>query len=169
MDSAFIELDDRKYRYIWDTFYKKFNFNPSIHENDFPGILEPTPSATYSIARIYESGEKEFEKLSKDLNDRFLQLFKSLTDQDTWVYALEWQKTSYKFFPHRPFELDEWDEWVIPILPNGDYYIFLEKNLEFGVFGHPWEKTMCIFGTKLIDLVKQHPPLLFDNPIRERL
>jgi hypothetical protein len=51
-------------------------------------------------------------------------------------------------------------------LPNGDYYIFFEKNLNFGVFGHPWEGTMCIFGKELITNIEQNTPSIFTEKIR---
>jgi len=47
---------------------------------------------------------------------------------------------------------DEFGEWVIPILPNGDYYIFLTKDFRNVWFGHAWEETITLIGH---DLVKQ--------------
>ena len=37
---------------IWDRFYDRFQFKPSA-SGDYPGILEPFPSLTYSIDDIY--------------------------------------------------------------------------------------------------------------------
>ncbi|MFB4279141.1 DUF2716 domain-containing protein [Nonomuraea sp. MTCD27] len=36
------------------------------------------------------------------------------------------------------------------MFPNGDYYVFLSEDRTNGTFGHPWEQTLCIFGTSLI-------------------
>jgi hypothetical protein len=99
--------------------------------------------------------------------DMFLKCFKALVCEDEWIYALDWQHPSYKFYPHLPFSLNKFGEWPIPILPNGDYYIFLQRAFNFGVFGHPWEETICVFGEKLLSLLGRNRPLLFSDIIRE--
>ena len=43
---------------------------------------------------------------------------------------------------------------------------FFEKNLNFGVFGHPWEGTMCIFGKELITNIEQNTPSIFTEKMR---
>ncbi len=179
MKSAWIPLtfDDEEHKNIWDKFYYEFNFRASIYTKDWPGIKEPNPSVTYSISNIYggENGEGHYDKLNKNLQDCFLVYFQALTKDDDWIFVLDWQHTTHKFYPHIHFDLVSLynelpvpllNEWPTPILPNGDYFIFLEPNLEFGVFGHPWEQTMCIFGQKLIDLVEKNPPLLFTKKLR---
>lgn len=177
MKSAWIPLsfDDEEDKNIWNNFRYEFNFRASTDKKHWPGINEPTPSITYSISDIYDQGEEHYQKLNKNLQDSFLAYFKALINQDGWIYVLDWQHTTHKFYPHIPFDLVSLynelpvpllNEWPTPILPNGDYFIFLEPNLEYGVFGHPWEQTMCIFGQKLIDLVEKNPPLLFTKKIR---
>ncbi|WFR71123.1 DUF2716 domain-containing protein [Prescottella defluvii] len=41
-------------------------------------------------------------------------------------------------------------EWRVPVYPNGDYYIFVREDLSEGTFGHPWERTLCVFGERLV-------------------
>ncbi|MDH6280004.1 DUF2716 domain-containing protein [Prescottella agglutinans] len=41
-------------------------------------------------------------------------------------------------------------EWRVPVYPNGDYYIFVREDLSDGTFGHPWERTLCVFGERLV-------------------
>ena len=41
-------------------------------------------------------------------------------------------------------------EWPVPVFPNGDYYIFARPDFSTGTFGHPWEKTLCVFGSELV-------------------
>ena len=50
---------------------------------------------------------------------------------------------------------------------DGDYFIFLAEDFRFGVFGHPWEQTMCIFGQELIEAVKACKVMTFAKLIRE--
>ncbi len=55
---------------------------------------------------------------------------------------------------------------MIPVLPNGDYYVFLSPELDWGWFGHPWEQTICIFGERLLAAVAENPPTLFTQVLR---
>jgi len=72
----------------------------------------------------------------------------------------------YKFYPHIPFQLNEENEWPVPMLPDGFYYAFLEKHFNFGVFGHPWEQTICVFGESLLIQVDKQKPVLFNTLLR---
>jgi hypothetical protein len=155
----------KKEERIWalDVFDLHFDFHPSTRKKDWPGIKEPNPSLTFRISHIFGKGEEYYNALHDNLIDVFLQAFKSLVPKYGWIFALDWQHDCYKFYPH---ELNEYGEWMVPILPDGDYYIFFEKNLDFGVFGHPWEGTMCIFGEDLIAKIEQNKPSLFTEIIR---
>ena len=31
-------------------------------------------------------------------------------------------------------------------IPNGDYTIFVGRDHAFGIVGHPWEQSLCVFG-----------------------
>ena len=37
----------------------------------------------------------------------------------------------------------------MPVLPDGVYTLFLAPDGRFGIFGHPWEMTVCVFGREL--------------------
>lgn len=163
--NAWMELDDIEYNFVWDKFYEQFSFTPSINKTSWPGIAEPTPSETYSISHIF-GNEKVYCDLEKDINTKMLSVFRKLIPKNDFLYALDWQHKSYTLDPHS-FEIqDISEEWPVSIIPNGDYYIFLEKNFEFGVFGHPWEKTMCFFGTRLLDMIRGGDVRLLTDLIR---
>eukprot|EP01133_Synstelium_polycarpum_P023417 gene23417-28073_t len=42
-------------------------------------------------------------------------------------------------------------EWRVPVYPNGDYYIFSRDDFTEGTFGHPWERTLCVFGERMVE------------------
>ncbi|WEZ69740.1 DUF2716 domain-containing protein [Bacillus altitudinis] len=54
-------------------------------------------------------------------------------------------------------------EWRVPVLPNGDDYFFLSKEITRGLLGHPWEQSITIFGEGLIDSFTRHRPFLFQR------
>jgi hypothetical protein len=159
---AWVELAHSEYNRVWDRFYRDFEFRPSIYPEDFPGIREPVPSVTYALPRVDGEIRLPTPGDTDDLHAAMLAAFRTCTPSGGRIYALDWQHTSYYLAPRAAFE-----EWLIPILPDGDYYIFLAQDFSWGMFGHPWEWTICAFGTPLFAALKQRWPRLFDTPIRQ--
>jgi len=149
---------------VWEKFNSRFEFHPGVYS--MPAIRDPTPSITYFIGHIYGSADR-YSELVADLNVRMLAAFRRCVPPDGWLYALDWHHPSYHFRPHVLFDAADEKEWRVPVLPNGDYYIFLAEDLRFGVIGHPWEKTMCVYGTELLTALEADQPLLFDTIVRE--
>ena len=160
---AWVELGLSAYRLVWDRFYAEFDFRPSVHSRDFPGIKEPRPSVTYALPRVDGQPRMPTAEESDDLDAAMLAAFRACTPLGMRIYALDWQHPSYFFDPHADFE-----EWAVPVVPNGDYYIFLSQSFSWGVFGHPWEWTMCVFGEPLLAALERRRPRLFGTPIRRK-
>ena len=161
--NAWAELPEAARNSTWDRFEARFRFRPSTI--DWPGILEPEDSVTYGIGHVYGDAER-YGRLTLDLSHKLVLALQRCVSETGVVHVLDWQHQCYSFMPHVPFTFSEEDDWPVPVLPNGDYYIFLDPELEFGVFGHPWEQTMCVLGTKLIDALAIDPPRLFDRQVR---
>jgi hypothetical protein len=160
---AWVTLGVSEHRAVWDRFERAFRFRPGVHPDTFPAIREPHPSATYPLPRI--DGAKRLPSSDEvaDLESALLAAFRACTLPNGRIYALDWQHESFSFAPHVPF-----DEWAVPALPDGDYSIFLAPDFAWGVFGHPWERTICVFGADLLSALRQCPPRLFGTPTRER-
>ena len=163
MQRAWEPLPADQYETLWVAVDKEFAFKP--HIKDFPGFAEPAQSITFFIGHIYGEPER-YSRLVLDLSEKFLCAFQACTKRDEFLNVLDWQHPSYRFWPHSPFHFQSEEEWLIPILPNGDYYLFLEPNHSFGVLGHPWEKTMCIFGESLLEAIECNRPKVFDRVLR---
>lgn len=163
-NSAWKKLSDNEDDKIWSAVYNRLGFKPSVYAKDFPGFKEPVPSITYSFAEIWGD---EFEALSADLHNKAHEIFRRVTPAGEFLYALDWQHQCYRHFPDQ-METSEENAWEIPALPNGDYYIFLEKSLKFGWLGHPWEQSICIFGEPMLSELKRFRPKVFRNPIRRK-
>ncbi len=159
------ELVDPEREEAWELFYKVLQFRPGMKKCDWPGIHEPDASTTYSISHAYEV-EDLYLPRTNDLCTKIKLALMECTDPQDFVYALDWQHPCYKFWPHEPFPFETEDDWPIPPLPNGDYYSFVSPDLTFGVFGHPWEQTMCVFGAKFMRAVDNHLPDLFTEVVR---
>lgn len=135
------ELSKDDYRRVWDKFEKDFNFFPSVDPKMWPGIDEPSPSITLSLT---EHADREWPDEQVFIGF-FQKAFNLLNGQARIRYILDWShKCHYapKVFPNR--------FWVYP---DGDYAICLSEDMQNGTFGHPWEKTICIFGEELLEIV----------------
>src|SRR5262245_136478 len=157
MSLAWKTLDDDEHREVWDRFGERYEFSPSIDPNHI-SIAEPSPSVTYNISQDFDSEEKR-----TDLEGKVLAGLRSQTSPAERIYVLDWQHLCYWLYPHMSF-----DDWFIPALPNGDYYIFLAEDFRFGIFGHPWEWTSCVWGKGLLAFFESNRPELWDSKRRER-
>jgi Protein of unknown function (DUF2716) len=156
---SFSGSDDR----LWEEFYRIFAFRPSNTSDDWPSVDEPDPSVTYDINLRQAITDERYRELLVDLHEKFPGYFKQLLLPNERLAVLDWHHASYYLYPHRAFAWEDRSGWPTTILPNGDYYIFLEENFKFGTFGHPWEDTLCVWGTELVDLVQSDPPELLSE------
>ncbi|MFE1906022.1 DUF2716 domain-containing protein [Streptomyces gardneri] len=51
---------------------------------------------------------------------------------------------------------------------HGDYYLHLTDDLRLGTYGHPWEKTLTVWGPPLLNTVEAELTELLGEPIRRR-
>ncbi len=154
---------ETEYDSAWTPFAKKFRFRPST--TIWPAYLEPPDSVTYHIGHVYGDADN-YERLTLDLSRKTISALRCCVGRGEFVFALDWQHQTYRFYPHESFEYESEADWPIPVLPNGDYYIFVSPRLDFGILGHPWEQTMCVFGQPLLDALARDQPTLLDRPIR---
>jgi hypothetical protein len=176
--TAWVELSEAEDKEVWRRFDRRFRFRPSVKKSDWPGIQVPAPFATYSVPDPWSAAD------ITDLHEHALTAFRLALPRDSSMYALDWQHSCYRFAPHAPVE--SWpmpdlrrrglgsdhkvrfeDRWTIPVLPNGDYYIFLAPDFTWGWIGHPWEQSICVFGDKLVSAVAKHRPSLFTKVLRK--
>lgn len=158
-----IPLSHQELKLVWETLYRDFKFNPSISR--FPSFRVPSPFITYDISAYFE--DSSLLHADEDLEEKALLVFQELIRTDEYMPALDWQHECYWITPYGSFEKDEFGEWTVPVLPNGDYYFFLSKEMHWGLLGHPWEQSITIFGEGLIDSFTRHHPILFQRKIRE--
>jgi hypothetical protein len=143
----------------WYWVYDKLGFWPSTYPNAWPGFREPEPSLTWDLSsgdadrssaefRLGPDAVKE-----DDVAKLALQALRDCVQPDEWVWALHWQHQSFRFWPHR---MDDAGRWPVPVFPRGDYHLFLAQDFRFGTLGHPWERSLCVFGKELVDAVESH-------------
>jgi hypothetical protein len=156
---AWEPLDGPRLDAVWDSFTRDYDFFPSVDDHRFPGIKEPVPSITYRL--------KEFGSMDPDGANRWgLELMKACVPKGKRIIALDWQHLCWTLDVHLPDAIEDWERRV-PLLPNGDYYIFLSPELASGIFGHPWERSMCFWGKPFLAELLRNPPPFVEGVLRE--
>jgi hypothetical protein len=141
-----------EYERWWKPFHQRFRFTPRYLPAGPPGILEPSKSVTFSLEPIFRGASAgRFSAGVDALNAEVLRAFVEVFAEDEWLVVLDWQHQSYRFNPHGHAAND--DSWRVTPFPDGDYYIFVTQDLESGTFGHPWERSICVFGPSLVDVL----------------
>lgn len=120
----FKQLTQEEYDKVWDQFYNLFHFNPGI--NNFPAIKTNKPQLKFDIKNFFSKNDNHLTKLEEVA----LTLFNRISKFGDRLYALNWQHQCYDFDPRKQMDRDEFGEWIVPVFPNGDYYIFLTKDFE---------------------------------------
>jgi len=143
-----VELSEHDYTRLWERFDATFGFRAGTTADAWPAIREPAPSVTFDLS-VIPYGPKRGAAYDA-INAEALRCFVwALADVDE-MFVLDWQHPAYRFFPgHQALTWQA--EWTIPVYPDGDYYAFLTPDLAEGTFGHPWERTLCVIGRRMVD------------------
>ena len=162
---AWWEIKKPEYSQVWNDINLAFDFTPSTSPWDWPGFREPVPSITYAFSTEEDDAAvDEFFALMKGH-------IRACARPDEWVYGLDWQHTCCRYNPHlleepAPDALGRRVPWEGFLLPDGDYAITLADDWRWGTLGHPWERSLCVFGQPLMDAVAQARPRLLDRIMR---
>lgn len=156
MDTFYTILEEPEVRAIWERIYEELDFEPSIRKHVPPFQL----SAPYLILDLDYASEEQLNRLFAEVP----QAFSRCLGEDGWIYALDWQHSGFRYDPRLPItEHDHWVEderfrrlgggynaYFPDFYPDGDYYFFVQRDLEWGWLGHPWRREIWIFGAPLL-------------------
>ncbi|MFL5730485.1 MAG: DUF2716 domain-containing protein [Cytophagaceae bacterium] len=146
-------LSQQDYSKAWDFINNELSFKPNSNGE---GLIKlPSPNKKYDIHNFYN--ENFSEELYNNLHNYILGYFKQLSKGNR-LLALDWQHDCFSFDPHLPFEKDEFDEWLIPAFPNGDYLFFLTKDFKNGIFADGINLSISFFGDDLINIIQHEKP-----------
>jgi hypothetical protein len=155
---GWVELSSAEEDAIWQRFAAAFGFFGA-------GIREPAPSLTWDLRWVYDDGEEAFRQLEADLNAKALVALRACTAPGERVYALDWQHPCFWFDPRGGVSGGDPDEWAVPVLPNGDHYVVLARDLRFGFIGQ-MDTSVCVFGERLLAALADDPPAVFTRLLR---
>lgn len=131
----------------WVAFTGKFGeLRPGIDPKSWPAIVEPVPSVTFDLDT---SGPATWATQMDAVNAEALRCFVTeFKDGSDWI-VLNWRHPGYSL-DVGVHALAPDAEWRVPVHPDGDYYCFARPDFSEGTFGHPWERTLCVFGPRLV-------------------
>jgi Protein of unknown function (DUF2716) len=153
--AVWTELERDAGRQLWAEFAERYHFRAGTSPKAWPGIREPTPSITWDLSAIFRG--PQFDEDSRAVAQLVLDVLTVCTEWWESVVFHDWVHPSAQFWPHRVDTLDDVPSWDAGgLFPNGDYTIFLARGDRFGVFGHPWEQTLCVFGADALAALRQH-------------
>jgi hypothetical protein len=163
---AWIDLNDTEYKSIWDRVDATFDFRPSTKPESWPSFREPEDSVTWDLTPLFSDFLNQYERTELQVGASLREALDLVGADDGYVYALDWQHPGYRFLPSLARPPRRTDSWLVPVIPDGDYYLFLTGDLRSGWLSHPWERSVCVCG----DLLPAMAPALdrTDWPVLRR-
>ncbi|MCB1198380.1 MAG: DUF2716 domain-containing protein [Deltaproteobacteria bacterium] len=151
-------LQENEHDLVLDSFAKQYSFRPSMDPKQWPSIQTKSPIMMFDVSSYYRNeGQISGQDIEKALQDLAIEMFCALTHKHEKMWAIDWHHLSYEFDPRKPMDLcEDFDRWLVPIFPNGDYTIFLCQDYANVWFGHPWQQSIALIGDALTDLGKKH-------------
>jgi hypothetical protein len=129
-----------------DRFAAAVGFWASTDPEDWSKLTEPPGSMTFDLT---VPPGAEHAAASAAVNAEALRTFvTALPDVPEWI-VLAGQHQAYAFRPAEQL-LSAEPRWAVPVYPDGDYSAFLTPDHTAGTFGHPWDRTLCVFGHPLV-------------------
>ncbi|MFG6504555.1 DUF2716 domain-containing protein [Microbacterium sp. P05] len=144
------ELDQGETSRYWDLFDELYRFRPGTSPLTWPAIQEPVPSVTFDLSVIPDGAPRAVAV--RAINSEAQRCFIWVLGGEPLV-VLDWQHPAWSFSPTEEalnMECDDPINGRPTAYPDGDYYAFMTADLREGTFGHPWERTLCVMGDRLV-------------------
>jgi hypothetical protein len=152
-EGGWVDLDSEIGRILWTDFAERFQFRAGVSVEDWPAVSEPVPSVVWDLSPVFNDDcPGGFAAGSLAVASLVLETLQDCTDWYETVAFHDWVHPSALFRPHavdEPQEVPGWDTGGL--FPNGDYTIFVGRDHAFGIVGHPWEQSLCLFGDAAVD------------------
>ena len=147
-------LSDAEENQVWDWIDENLRFQPSVDPYIRPFSIK-APHVVYDIGGMRPDQQDAMDRL-------ITEVFIRCTKEGEKLYALDWHHSCFKFDPRheeerKSFWVDDdrymgggYYAYFPGYYPDGDYYFFLDCRFRYGYLGHPWQKTVWLFGEELI-------------------
>lgn len=148
MAAAVEKLDDRKYEGV-GSFRAPIRVPGRYGKSHLASDQRTSRTVTWSLDALDDDpGYAKLDAMVGVVNDGL----RACTAPEETLLNLDWHHDCYRISPHalagkhRP-------GCPASMMPDGDYNIHVAEGFRYDTFGHPWENTICMFGTSLLDRV----------------
>lgn len=136
----------------WARFADKFGeLHPGLHADNWPAIVEPTPSVTFDLRPDAKKAPTMWAAHFDAVNAEAARCLLEVADPPRVGRA----GLATPRIPTRPGRTHDCARrhvaCAVPVYPNGDYYTFALPDFTEGTFGDLWEQSLCVFGPRLVD------------------
>ncbi len=142
-------LDEAVYQSSWEFIFNVLHFQP--YQNREKNISMPSPCNCFDISDYYDDSFSD--KIYEDLENSALSWFNRIWNTNRML-ALNWQHDCFSFTLDLPFEKNEFDEWLVPLFPNGDYIFYLTSDFKNGLFADGINLSLSFFGREMVQAVE---------------
>jgi hypothetical protein len=161
-------LSDAASEELWASFATRFSFRRSVSRSEWPAITEPTPFVTWSVSgvrELYSMDAQQYRTIEWRSREQLLQALIGLGNLVGRMYALDLNHAGYSFDPNVIAQRGV-DKWPVPLIPIHNYSLFVDPAFSVGLFDHPWEESICVFGESLVGQLVRNPLPCFGDVIR---
>lgn len=102
----------------------------------------------------------------RDVAQLVCDVLRACTEYWDSVFRHDSVHPSAQYRPHRVTDITELDGWEYTHYPNGDYLVFVSKDLPFGIVGNHHEKSLCFFGEPAVAAVTDLNRGILGPPLR---
>ncbi|MEZ6139884.1 MAG: DUF2716 domain-containing protein [Zavarzinella sp.] len=165
---GWLQISDVQNEQLWAEFTTRFSFRSSISPDSWPAIVEPYPHVTWSVSgmqKTYELDAEQFCAVERLSREQLLRAFCAIRALGDTVYVLDLNHDGYSFKPIITVSTGM-DTWPISIIPVHNYSLFVDPTFSIGLFSHPWEASICVFGELLVKQMGVTPLACFGAVIR---
>src|SRR5688572_3286074 len=164
MRLAWEKLDDLSNEQHWRRIEQEFRFRLGTRPADWPGIAEPAGSVTYDLTathRAYDSDRAAWDRMERTLERWAVDSFARAGDREILVLSI-----NHDGYLVRNVDVgSQWDDtWPCFVTAVGEYTLVGSTDFARGLFAHPWEKTLCVLGDRLLRYATLDvPPFLVER------
>jgi SAM-dependent methyltransferase len=153
-DGSWQPIEEDEERRLVERLCARFDFVGSIEASGWPAIREPTPSVTWDLEPVFADFVGRFHACDRRISAALIAQFGDVLRPGGRIAAVDIHHPCYWVDPRAMTDRSV-GSWPFGVLPDGDYWCFVAPDLRCGTFGHPWERTLCVFGAELMPVAEE--------------
>lgn len=167
MRKRFEALRDDEHEAMQKSFDEKiriYHGAQTLSQEEPFAFLFDTDYAIYTMKPVLTGGPVMEETFSREMEA----LLRGLVEEDAWLYAMEWEHSTFRMWPHSappeaayeeiPYAvslgvagLENYRAYYPTFVPGKHFHFFVQPDFAWGYLHHPWEGQAWIWGREMIE------------------